>query len=135
MAFFVLGAMDVALTWYPTDFGNREWEFATVTASFNGMPILLLGLTMVVVAAGLAGRRWWALSGTVVGLGLVIFVLVAAGLWATNVPLAMEAVEGVVLTGLKKALVKTTIQSILYPVVLVVIAFHGLKAFRARDTY
>ena len=43
VAFIVVGGVDFALTWYPMNFGNREWEFGTVTASFNGLPILLLG--------------------------------------------------------------------------------------------
>lgn len=134
LAFFVLGSTDVALTWLPMDFGNREWEFATVTASFNGMPVIILGLTLVVAGAALGMRRWWALGGGIVGLGFLAFVLGATGLWATNLPLALGAVEGVVLTGMKKAILKTAVQSVVLPLVFGAVAYFGIKSFRVQQT-
>ena len=133
LAFFVLGSTDVALTWFPTNFGNREWEFATVTASFNGTPVLLLGLIMVVAAASWEGRKWWAFGGGVVAAALFVFVLGAIALWAGNVPLALQAVEGAILTGLKKAVFKTSVQSIVLPVFFAGIAYQGFKGFRSGD--
>ena len=134
LAFFILGSTDVALTWLPVDFGNREWEFATVTASFNGMPVIILGLMLVVVVAALEARRWWALGGGIVGLALLVFVLGAIGLWATNLPLALGAVEGAVLTGLKKAVLKTAVQSVVLPLVFAAIAYYGFRTFRTANT-
>ena len=134
LAFFVLGSTDVALTWLPMDFGNREWEFATVTASFNGMPVIILGLLLVVGVAALESRRWWSFAGGIVGLLFLVFVLGALGLWATNLPLALGAVEGVVLTGLKKAILKTAVQGVVLPLVFAAIAFFGIKAFKTAKT-
>jgi hypothetical protein len=135
MAFLLLGGVDVGLTWYPTDFGNREWEFGTVTASFNGMPILILGLTLVLIAGAMARRRWWALGSGVVAAGLTVFVLAAMGLWATNVPLALESVDAAILTGMKKALVKTSVQGVVFTVILAVIAYQGFRAFKRKDPH
>jgi hypothetical protein len=59
LAFLVVGGSDFALVWFPLNFGNPEWEFGTVTQSFNGLPILLLGLGLLVAGADQVGRRWW----------------------------------------------------------------------------
>lgn len=131
LALFVLGATDVALTWLPTNFGNREWEFATVTASFNGMPVILLGLVLIVATAMWEGRKWWAFGGGLVAAAFFVFVLGAIALWAGNVPLALGAVEGVVLTGLKKAVFKTSVQSVILPIIFGAIAYQGLRGSRS----
>jgi len=127
---FVLGATDIGHTWLPLNFGNREWEFATGTASLNGMPIILLGLTLVVVASALDGRKWWALGACVVSAMLVLSVLAGTALWGTNVPLALGAVEGVAMTGLMKATLKTSVQSVVLPVILAMAAYHTFRAFK-----
>lgn len=131
VALFFLGSVDLGLTWFPTSFGNREWEFATVTASFNGMPLILIGLALAVGTAGLEGRRWWALLGSITGLVFLVWVLASTVLWATNIPLAMGAVEGVAMTAMKKAILKTALQSLVLPITFGVVAFHGMKTFRA----
>lgn len=131
VAFFILGATDVALVWLPTSFGNREWQFATVTASFNGTPVPLLGLILVVAAASWEGRKWWALAGGLVAALSFLLVLGGMALWASNVPLALQAVEGAALTGLKKAVFKTSVQSVILPVFFGGIAFQGFRGFRS----
>ena len=133
LAFFVLGATDVALTWLPTNFGNREWEFATVTASFNGMPVIILGLVLMVATAAWEGKKWWALGGGLVAAAFFLFVLGAIVLWAGNVPLALGAVEGVALTGLKKAIFKTAVQSMVLPIIFGALAYQGLRGFRSSS--
>ena len=133
VALFILGAVDLGLTWLPTQFGNREWEFATVTASFNGMPVILIGLMFVLAAAALEGRRWWALGVGVVGLACLVCVLGGTVLWATNIPLAMGAVEGATMTVMKKAIFKTTMQSVILPVIFGLVAFNGFKVFRTTQ--
>jgi hypothetical protein len=131
VALLFLGLVDLGLTWFPLDFGNREWEFATVTASFNGMPIILLGLMLVLAAAALEGRRWWALLGGVGGLVFLVWVIGSTVLWATNIPLAMGAVEGAAMTAMKKAILKTTLQSLVLPIIFSAVALHGIKTFRS----
>jgi len=128
---FLLGATDIGLTWLPLNFGNREWGFATITASFNGMPIILIGLMLVVVACTLDGRRWWGFGAGVVAVGFLLLVVGGTTLWATNVPLALGSVEGIALTGLKKAIFKTSVQSVVLPIAFGIVAYHGFKAFKA----
>jgi hypothetical protein len=133
LALLVLGATDVALTWLPTGFGSREWEFATVTASFNGMPVILLGLVLVVATAGWEERRWWSLGAGLVAAAFVLFALGAIALWAGSVPLALGSVEGLALVGLKKAIFKTTLQGVVLPVIFGAIAYQGLKGSRSPE--
>lgn len=132
--FLLLGVTDVGLTWFPADFGNREWEFATVTASFNGMPLVLLGLLLMVVAATVEVKRIWGLLVGMVGMALFGLVIAAVAIWATNLPLVLGAVEGVVLTSIKKAIFKTAVQGIVLPLILGAVAYQGFKTFRGSKT-
>ncbi|MGW8265390.1 MAG: hypothetical protein ACWGSQ_03430 [Longimicrobiales bacterium] len=129
-AFLVVGGADFALTWYPMDFGNREWEFGTVTASFNGLPILVLGLGLLYAAALGYQRRWWGGVTLLVSAVLMLWVLGGVVIWATNVPLALQSVPLEMMTGIKKALVKTTIQSVAYPVILGFLAVRSFQLLR-----
>ncbi len=125
-----MGAVDVALTWYPVDFGNAEWEFGTVTQSLNGLPTVTMGLALWLVGALVLGRDRLAMVLAMVFVALGVVVAVAALLYATTVPLAVGSVQGAMRTGLIKAIAKTTAQSILYPLVFVVVGVKGLRAVR-----
>lgn len=125
LAFVLVGGLDFALTWYPFDFGNREWEFGTVTASLNGLPVPTIGLALLLIGALLLERRWWAGMASVAAFGLTLWVLAGAVLWITTVPLALQTVPVEVATGLKKAVVKSAFQTAIYPPVL---AFLGWRA-------
>jgi hypothetical protein len=119
LVFLVVGGADFVLVWFPPNFGTREWEFATVTQSFNGLPILLLGVGLLVVGSEQAERPWWLhLAGGVAAV-LLLWVLVALGFWASNVGLALETVPPELRGGIEKAVAKTVIQAVAYPVLLV----------------
>jgi hypothetical protein len=133
LAFLVVGGFDFALTWYPPDFGNREWEFGTVTASLNGLPILLIGIALLLAASIQTGRRWWAILATVASLVMLVWVAVGAVLWATNVPLALESVPPELAVGIKKSLAKTVVQSVVYPLVLTFLLVRAAGALRHGD--
>ena len=112
--------------WFPVSFGTREWEFAAVTQSFNGLPILLLGLGLLVVASEQLERRWWGLVATGVAGGLLLWILAGAALWASNVSLALSAVPEEVVTGVRKAVAKTAVQSVVYTAVLAYLVWKGV---------
>jgi hypothetical protein len=44
LAFALVGGFDLALIWIPLGFGNPEWEFGTVSATLDGLPVTTLGL-------------------------------------------------------------------------------------------
>jgi hypothetical protein len=119
LVFLTVGGADFALTWFPPSFGTPEWEFATVTQSFNGLPILLLGVGLLTAAAEQVDRRWWAHLGSGAALVLLLWVLAGFVLWALNIPLALQTVPDELALGLQKAVGKTLLQSLVYPAVLV----------------
>jgi hypothetical protein len=132
LAFLVVGGADFLLTWYPTHIGNREWEFGTVTSSLNGLPILVLGLGLLLTAARVVQRGWWALLAFLAATLLLLWVLAAAVLWATTVPIALTSTPPELVTGIKKAIAKTTVQSVVYPMILAFLAWRSLTVLRGR---
>lgn len=130
LAFLMVGGADFALTWFPPQFGNPEWEFGTVTQSFNGLPILLLGLGLLTVAAESTGRRWWGLVGLGASSVLMLWVLVGAVLWGLNVSLALDMVPEQLELGVRRAVALTLIQSVTYSSALAYLAWKGWTAQR-----
>jgi hypothetical protein len=120
VAFAIIGAVDLALAWYPANLGNAEWEFGAITATMNGFAFPLLGLFLALASAVELGDRTFA---RVVG-GLM-FALVGAWmivglLYATVVPLALNAVaaNSDISRGMKKAVVKGAILLLTYVILL-----------------
>jgi hypothetical protein len=130
LTFLLVGGFDFALTWYPSDFGNREWEFGTVTASLNGLPVPTIGLVLLLAGAILLERRWWAGVVAVVSWVGMLWVLVGIVLWATTIPLAVQTVPPEVALGLKKAVAKSALQSLMYPVILAYLGWSAIGAMR-----
>lgn len=130
LVFVLVGGVDFALAWYPPDFGNREWEFGTVTASFNGLPIVVLGLGLLLTSSLRTGRRWLGVLTALGCFGLFAWVVAAVVIYGTNVPLALSSVPPEVLTGMKKAVARTTVQSVAYPVLLAYLGLRSIGAVR-----
>jgi hypothetical protein len=127
----VVGLADLAITWWPLGFGNPEWEFGTVTATMNGLPVPTLGLVAVAAAARAVGWLKAARVVAVVLVGLTVVVVGGAVLYATTVPIAMKSVTNpVIQTGLTKAVIKTVVQCVAYPIGLTWLA---VVAWRRLD--
>ncbi|HSG07308.1 MAG TPA: hypothetical protein VLA36_03055 [Longimicrobiales bacterium] len=131
IALLAVGLSDLALAWYPPLFGNREWEFGTVTATLNGLPVVLMGAVFAYLGAANRGMvRTTRLIGVVSLLGALCIVAMA-GLYLTNVPLALQSVEGPILLGVKKAIAKSLVQSVVYPITFGVLGVRALRHFRS----
>ena len=129
IALLAVGLSDLALAWLPSDFGNREWEFGTVTATLNGLPVVLMGAVFVYLGAANRGMvRTTRAFGALSLLGALLIVAMA-GIYLTNVPLALQSVEGPILVGVKKAVAKSLIQSVVYPITFGVIGVRALRHF------
>ncbi len=123
LVFALVGAADLALVWYPMGFGSAEWEFGSVTSMLNGLPVLVMGLAFLGMAAVASGRRWAGRGIATVLFLLAVTVVLMAALYATTVPIALKAAPNpMVALGLKKAIAKTTIQAAVYPVLLLWLA-------------
>ena len=128
LVFFIVGLFDVALAWYPLNFGNPEYEFGTYSQVMNFMPLPLLGLALVLAGGVARGIKWVPRAVAVVMILMVASILVGAVLYATNIPQALDAVkEPLIRTGLKKQIFKTLVQTIIYPIVLLYVS---VKAWR-----
>jgi hypothetical protein len=109
---------------YPAFFGNAQWEFGTVTNFLNGLPATTIGLAMVAASALARDRvRSARLSAMIMGL-FALLVIVGSVLYLTVVPIALResSPNALVLLGIKKSIVKTTVQALVYPVVLIAMA-------------
>lgn len=130
----LVAGMDLALLWFPLGFGNPEWEFGTTTSFMNGLPVLALGLALVMGSAVATGRRRTARSVAFLLVGLVLFVLLAAAMYATTIPLALRAVENpMVRFGLQKAIVKTLVEAALYSAAFGWLAVAGWRRTTRRN--
>jgi Ca2+/H+ antiporter len=127
--FALVSSADIALTWYPLAFGNAEWEFGTVTASLNGMPLLMIGLALMLGAAVARGQRWLIRTLSAIMVMLAIAVIAVALVYALTLPIALRAVSDAPLAalGLKKAIAKTSIQVMLYPLAFLWLAASGWR--------
>ena len=133
LVFTAVGGVDLLLTWYPLHFGNPEWEFGTVSASLDGLPVFSMGLVMLLGTAAANGRRWLMLAMIVVLAVMAMLIVAGAILYVTNVPIALKAVtQPAIRTGLKKAIAKAAAQSVLYPTAYAWLAWKAWRHVAAR---
>jgi hypothetical protein len=131
VAFAFLGAVDQSLVWYPPAFGSPEWEFGSVTAAFNALPVPVLGVMMAMVAGLGRRQRWLVRTASIILVCVAVAVLVAGLLYALTVPVALSRINNdVVRTGLLKAIAKTVLQTGVYPLLFLTVAWKGWKADR-----
>ena len=125
--FTIIGLLNTLLLWVPLRFGSPEYEFASVAASLDGLPITMMGLT-IALAASRAELTSSLLAVTIL-LWVVAVLVVAAGvLYWLNVPLALGAVtEPMIRLGIKKSMLKVTTQAVLYPAAMVYLALIGSR--------
>lgn len=128
LAFFLVGGLDLAMGWVPLRLGNPEWEFATVSRTFDNLPITVLGLTMLLASVAARGIEWAMRAAGLVALLLAAFLFLALVVYALDIPLAFRVVTlPAPRMGLKRAVLKAVVQGTLYPTVLVAIGLKGIR--------
>lgn len=133
LLFVVVGGADVALVWYPARFGVPEFEFASVAASLNSLPVVTMGVALLVAASSKLALRKTAWLALVVIVLLGLLVLVGGVLFGLTVPLALQAeVEPTILTGIKKQVAKGVVQLVGYGVTYLLLARWTLKVALAK---
>ena len=126
--FVVVAGMDLALAWYPFLLGQPEWEFGTITSTLAGMPVLIIGLTLVFAASIAERRPRWTRFIAALFVVLALLLLGLTAIYLTNVPIALQSVaDPLVRLGLKKAMVKSIAEGVMYPLFLTFIAVKGWK--------
>lgn len=130
-AFLLIGGIDIVLTWLPLLLGNAEWEFGTITASLNNLPLSVMGLVLVMVSAIARGRRRTVRVVAVMFAMLALGIVASAVLYATDIPIALQAMTSpIARIGLGKAMIKTLSQLVGYPVLFTWLAVRGWKHSR-----
>ncbi len=129
LIFLLVAGADILLSWYPTNFGLAEWRFGTVTASLNSYPLLVLGLALMMGSGVARGSRGWTRGVAVVVLVVAVLTLAEAVLYFPTVGQAMATAANATLkAGLRTAIIRTSIQLVAYPVVLVWLAVLSWRA-------
>jgi hypothetical protein len=116
LALVMVSVADFVLALVPLDFGNLEWEFGTVTVILNGMPAMAMGLALLLASAVARGSRLQMRTLAVVLFVLTALILAAITLYALTVPIGIRTTTNpIVLFGLKKAIARTVVQAVVYP--------------------
>lgn len=107
VALAVVGLTDVALLWYPARWASIEWEFGTISSTFDALPLATIGLCTVAMAAVARGYRWSARIAALALLVVCLALVAMAVVFWLDVPLALRAVAAPLKPALKRAIVKT----------------------------
>lgn len=114
-AFALVSLIDVALTFYPLNFGSAEWEFGTATAVLNNLPLAVMGLGLVMVAGIGRSRPGLVSVAGFVAAALVLLLLVLVVMFGRNVGEALRSVtDPVIGQGLHESILRTTVQLLAY---------------------
>jgi hypothetical protein len=132
---FVVGGTDFLLSWFPARFGNPEWEFGTITAALNGMPVPLMGLTLLLVAVLESESAVWARILSVLLLVWAVALVGLAVIYGLTIPLAAKGFEVPNIgLGLKRAIGKSLVQLVVYPAIMAWMGIRGLKLARSVNS-
>jgi hypothetical protein len=129
LALAVVGAVDVALLWFPARWASVDWEFGTVSATIEGMPLVTLGLGLLTASVLARGSRTGAVVVAVVLFLFALFSVVMLVILALDLPVVMRAVDPQLRPTLNKAILKSGIMGVVYVVLYTII---GIQAARRR---
>jgi hypothetical protein len=130
--FSVVAAADLVLAWYPTNFGNAEWEFGTASTTLEHLPLLAVGLALVFGSAVARGARGMLRTVSILLLVLAIWVVVTGLLLGRNIGVATASVTDPVLrVGLNRSILQSLVQAVGYPLAF---GWLGIKGWRHAGT-
>jgi hypothetical protein len=117
------GLVDLALAWSPMRFGSPEWEFGTISATLNNLPVPTMGLALLAAHGAAIDRKGQLLAVGLWAAAMAGMLVVAAAFYALDVPLALRAVQEPVARGsLKTGIVKGVASIVVY------LGFHAWAA-------
>lgn len=128
--FMCAGLIDMGLAVVPLNLQNAAWRFGVGVGIIAGLPILVLGLTILAVASAMLGRMWAVGIATVLA-GL--FVLGLGALFAAvlaSVPDLIAAAPAAEHLGIRKTAIRAVILAVLYGSVLVGVLVFGVGRLR-----
>ncbi len=131
-AFLIVGLTDLALLWWPLGFGDSAWEFGTLSHTFDSVPMTGLGLALVTYAiVRHPGTRPGWVRGLAVFYGVAAVGLIALGLiYATAAPVVIRQTPPGASGAIRRAVLKSAVQIVIYSVGCVVIAIMFWRGVR-----
>lgn len=131
LAFVVVGGADIALTFYPLNVGNAEWEFGTVTTVLNALALPTLGLVLIALWAGQRGVKWVQTALMWLFWVAALAVVLAGVLYAMTLPMALGSTgDPVIRVGVRKAITRSVVQMAIYTIAYVWIGFQ-IRRYRS----
>jgi len=126
-----VGLVDIAFVWYPPRWANVDWEFGSVSTTFDALPLPTIGLVSVLVAAASRGRRLpMRLMGALI-LFLALVLVVFAVVYVLDAPVVVQAVDPQARATVKRAMMKTGLMAAAYIVLYIVLGVWALRRVRA----
>lgn len=129
----LVGLIDVAMAWWPLQFGELQWEFGTISRTFDGLPLATFGLGAVL--GGLAARRErgvmsWLFAAVVTALLVILMALVV--LYVMDAFAAWGTTSGAVRDTLKRAFVRTGLFAGIYLATYGWMSWMAIRMLRSR---
>jgi len=132
LAISVVAGVDLAMAWFPAQFGNAEWEFGIVTRTFDSLALGTTGFGLLVLVALVRRLRLGlAVVGVLAVLGSIALAICLV-LYGLNVPVALGAVPEAAGTVLRRAMVRTGTFGVIYLVLYVWLSWYTWRGFRAE---
>jgi peptidoglycan/LPS O-acetylase OafA/YrhL len=125
----IVGWVDVALLYWPQQFGDPQWEFGIIATTYDTLAMALMG--MLLVGVGLRARGSPPLLVKAFGVACVLvalFCLALLVIFTLDIPLAVNAMHGnlpgaqgaaarpspVVIAGIKRGIAKAVLYGLGY---------------------
>lgn len=135
LAIAIVGWTDLALLWYPAQFGNPEWEFGTVSAFLNGLPLGTIGLVLFGIAAIGSGWRRTTRVAALLILLVALAVIALGVVYLLDVPLAIKGTAPALHQTILKAIAKASIYAVTYAMLYVSFGIAFLRLSRTRAVH
>ncbi len=87
------GWVDVALFYWPLRFGDAEWEFGTISQTFDALPLPTMGAVLLAMAARLTGRPQAKVALAVLCAAIAVWCLTLLIVFLLDVPVAFQALD------------------------------------------
>jgi len=133
LVLLLVSLLDLGMLWWPVRLGDMNWEFGTVSATVDALPLPTLALFGLLVIAILRGQSGWGIPLAVV-LGATVLLLAAMlAVHALNLPLLARAVEEPgSREAVQRAALKTIGSLLAYLALYIAGARYSLKLMRRR---
>jgi hypothetical protein len=123
---------DILLAWVPPQFGNPEWEFGTISATLNNMPVPAMGLALVLAYAVAEARTGMLAALAVWSVVMVVFLAVAGVFYGLDLPLALRAVtDEIPRRALRAGIIKGVVSLVAYVAMYVAFAVIAIRRIRS----